>query len=132
LTLGQGVTFPNGDVVRWDIERITKPDYQDWALTEPVDRAEVVDECSVKFITKPAFPWLLGLLSLFFIAVGQAMKAGGRRHVRLSVPAPGGRLDGDLPARADDVSPDGPRARVDDLRAKMSRPRGRSESRTVA
>ncbi|HEY7030385.1 MAG TPA: ABC transporter substrate-binding protein [Thermomicrobiales bacterium] len=87
LKLRQGVTFHNGEefnaeTVRWNVERITQPGYQDWAFMEPVDHAEVVDEYTVKFVTKRTFPWLPGLMSLFFIVSPEAMKAGVDEFVK--------------------------------------------------
>ena len=72
LTLRQGVKFHNGEsfdaeVVRWNVERITRPGFQDFAFMSPVAKAEVVSKYVVKIITKAAYPTFPSLMTQFFI-----------------------------------------------------------------
>jgi peptide/nickel transport system substrate-binding protein len=85
--LRQGVTFHNGEAfnaetVRYNVERITTPGFQDYAFMAPVDHAEVVDEYTVKIITKKTYPTLPNLMSQFFIVSPQAMEAGVEEFVK--------------------------------------------------
>jgi peptide/nickel transport system substrate-binding protein len=72
ITLRQGVRFHNGEafdaeVVRWNVERITRPGFQDFAFMTPVARAEIVSRYVVKISTKAAFPTFPSLMTQFFI-----------------------------------------------------------------
>jgi len=72
LTLRQGVKFHNGEpfdaeVVRWNVERITRPGFQDFAFMTPVAKAEVVSKYVVKISTKAAYPTFPSLMTQFFI-----------------------------------------------------------------
>ncbi|MEA2526947.1 MAG: peptide/nickel transport system substrate-binding protein [Thermomicrobiales bacterium] len=85
--LRQGVTFHNGEVfnaevVRWNVERITEPGFQDFAFMAPVDHAEVVDEYTIKIVTKKTHPTLPNLMSQFFIVSPQAMANGVDEFVK--------------------------------------------------
>jgi peptide/nickel transport system substrate-binding protein len=85
--LRQGVTFHNGEAftaesVRYNVERITTPGYQDYAFMAPVDHAEVVDDLTVKIITKSTYPTLPNLMSQFFIVSPKAMEAGVDEFVK--------------------------------------------------
>ena len=87
FTLREGVTFHNGEpfnaeVVRWNVERITEEGFQDWAFMDPVDHAEVVDEYTVKLITKDVFPTLPNLMAQFFIISPTAMENGVEAFVQ--------------------------------------------------
>jgi len=82
LTLRQGVKFHNGEaldaeVVRWNVERITRPGFQDFAFMSPVARAEVVSKYVVKIITKAAYPTFPSLMTQFFIVPPQYMTQVG-------------------------------------------------------
>ena len=87
FTLRQGVTFHNGEpfnaeVVRWNVERIIEPGFQDFAFMAPVAGAEVVDDYTVKLLTKQTFPTLPNLMGQFFIISPQAMENGVEEFVK--------------------------------------------------
>lgn len=72
LTLRRDARFHNGEpfnaeVVKWNIERIIRPGFQDFAFMSPVARAEVVSEYTVKIVTKAPYPTFPSLMTMFFI-----------------------------------------------------------------
>jgi peptide/nickel transport system substrate-binding protein len=82
LTLRRDVKFHNGEpfnaeVVRWNVERITRPGFQDFAFMNPVARAEVVNEFTVKIITKTPVPTFTSLMTMFFIVPPKYMTEQG-------------------------------------------------------
>jgi peptide/nickel transport system substrate-binding protein len=85
--LREGVTFHDGtpfnaEAVRYNVARITTPGFQDFAFMAPVDHAEVIDDLTVKIVTKATLPTLPNLLSQFFIVSPTAMEAGVEEFVK--------------------------------------------------
>lgn len=84
LTLHKGVTFHDGEpfnaaVVKWNVERVIKPGFQDYAYLSPLSGAQVINDYTVKITTKDVYPTFPSLMSLFmmvpptyFEKVGQA------------------------------------------------------------
>jgi len=76
--LQEGVTFHNGEpfnaeVVLWNVNRGTAPGFQDWAYLSPIAGAEVVDEFTIKIITKQPYPILPSLMAMFMMLPPQYM-----------------------------------------------------------
>lgn len=83
LKLQEGVKFHNGEVfdaatVKWNVERVIVPGFQDFAYLADLAGAEVVDQYTVKIRTKTLIPTLPGLFAVFtmipptyFQSVGQ-------------------------------------------------------------
>ncbi|MCA9858622.1 MAG: hypothetical protein KC438_02830 [Thermomicrobiales bacterium] len=85
--LREGVTFHDGtpldaEAIRYNVERITEPGFQDWAFMEPVSHAEVIDPMTVKIVTKGLLPTLPNLMAQFFIVSPTAMEAGVEAFVQ--------------------------------------------------
>jgi len=84
LTLEEGVTFHNGEpfnaeVVKWNVERVVEPGFVDWAfLADPLNRAEVVDEYTVKIVTDGMVPELPSLLCMFLMLPPKYIEEVGR------------------------------------------------------
>ncbi len=71
LTLQEGVTFHNGEpfnaeTVKWNVERVIEPGFQDYAYLESaLAGAEVIDDYTVRISTKTLYPTFPNLMTMF-------------------------------------------------------------------
>ena len=70
LELEEGVTFHNGEpfnaeTVKWNVERVIVPGFQDFAYLSPMTGAEVLGEYTVKISTSGLLPTFPSLMSIF-------------------------------------------------------------------
>lgn len=82
LELQEGVTFHNGEpfnaeTVKWNVERVIEPGFQDYAFLAAMTGAEVVDEYTVRITTEELLPTFPALLSQFLMVPSQYIQEVG-------------------------------------------------------